>query len=78
MLCELQVYSKVIHLYKYAHLFFSKFFSHLGYFRILSGVPYAKDSIFLSTTFMNLLNPQDSLIRSVLLILFTSKFSFYQ
>ena len=37
MLCQFSVYSKVIQLYIY--LFFFKFFSHLGYYRILSRVP---------------------------------------
>ena len=31
-----QVYSKVIQLYIYMYLFFFKFFSHLGYCRILA------------------------------------------
>ena len=41
MLCEFQVYSKAIQLYTYMYLFFFKFFSHLGYYRILSRVPCA-------------------------------------
>ena len=35
------MYSKVIQLYIYMYLFFFKFFSHLGYYRILSRVPCA-------------------------------------
>ena len=35
--CIFQVYSEMIQLYMY--LFFFKFFSHLGYYRILSRVP---------------------------------------
>ena len=33
------MYSKVIQLYIYMYLFFFKFFSHLGYYRVLSRVP---------------------------------------
>ena len=32
------MYSKVIPLYIYMYLFFFKFFSHLGYYRILNRV----------------------------------------
>ena len=32
------MYSKVIQLHIYMYLFFFKFFSHLGYYRILSSV----------------------------------------
>ena len=39
MLYQFQIYTKVIQLYKY--LFFFKFFSHIGYYRILSRVPCA-------------------------------------
>ena len=35
---QFQVYSKVIQLYIYMYSFFFKFFSHLGYYRILSEV----------------------------------------
>ena len=31
-----QAYSKVIQLYVYIYLFFFRFFSHIGYYRILS------------------------------------------
>ena len=41
MLCQFQVHSKVIQLCVYMYLFFFKFFSHLGYYRILSRVPCA-------------------------------------
>ena len=41
MLCQFQVYSKMIQLYKYVYLFFFKLFSHLGYYRVLSRVPCA-------------------------------------
>ena len=33
------MYSKVIQLYIHMYLFFFKFFSHLGYYRILGRVP---------------------------------------
>ena len=38
MLCQLLVYSKVIQLYIHMYLFFFKFFSYLGYYRILSSI----------------------------------------
>ena len=38
MLYSLQVCSKVIQFYKYMHLLFSIFFSHIGYYRIMSRV----------------------------------------
>ena len=38
---QLQVYSKVILSHTYMHLFFFKFFSHLGCYIILSRVPSA-------------------------------------
>ena len=41
MLCQFQVYSKVIQLCMCIYLFFFRFFSHLGYYRILSIVPCA-------------------------------------
>ena len=41
MLCWFQVYSKVIQLYVYTYLFFFRFLSPLGYYRILSRVPCA-------------------------------------
>ena len=41
MLSQFQVYSKVVQLYIYMYLFFFKFFSHLGYYRILTRVPCA-------------------------------------
>ena len=39
MLWYFQVYSKVIQVYIYMYLFFFKFFSHLGYYRVLTRVP---------------------------------------
>ena len=39
MICEFQVHNKVIHLYIYMYLFFSKFFSHLGCYITLSRIP---------------------------------------
>ena len=36
MLCWFQVYSRVIHFYIDSYLFFLRFFSHIGYYRILS------------------------------------------
>ena len=39
MLCPFQVYSRVIQLCIYKYLSFFKFFSHIGYYRILSRVP---------------------------------------
>ena len=36
--CQFQVYSKVIQLYIYIYLFFFRFFSHIGYCRVLSRV----------------------------------------
>ena len=41
MMCSFQVYSKVIQIHTYMYLFFFRFFSHLGYYRILSSVPCA-------------------------------------
>ena len=41
MLCLFQGYSKVIQLYIYIYSFFFRFFSHIGYYRILSRVPCA-------------------------------------
>ena len=38
ILCLFQVCSKVIQLYMYTYPFFFRFFSHLGYYRILSRV----------------------------------------
>ena len=41
MLCYFQVYSKVIQLYMYIYTFFFRFFSLIGYYKILSIVPCA-------------------------------------
>ena len=51
MLCQFQVYSKVIHFYIYMYLFFFKFFSHLGYCRILSRVPCATQQVLVGYQF---------------------------
>ena len=37
-MCLLQIYSKVIQLYVYMYLFFFRFFSHIGYYRVLSAL----------------------------------------
>ena len=41
MLCYFLLYSKVIQLYIYMCIFFFRFFSHLGDYRILNRVPCA-------------------------------------
>ena len=41
MLYLFQVYSKVLQLYIYIYSFFFRFFSHIGYHRILSRIPCA-------------------------------------
>ena len=41
MLCWFQVYNKVTQFYIYMYLFFFKFFSNIGYYRVLSRVPCA-------------------------------------
>ena len=39
-MCKFQVYSKIISvIYIYIYSFFFRFFSHIGYHRILSRVP---------------------------------------
>ena len=38
MLCLFGVYSNLIQLYRYTCLFFFRFFSHIGYYRVLSRV----------------------------------------
>ena len=50
MLCQFQVYNKVIQLYISMYLVF-KFFPHLGYYRILSRVPYALQQAFIGYLF---------------------------
>ena len=40
------VYSKVIQLYLHMYLLFFKFFTHLGYYRILNWVLCALESVF--------------------------------
>ena len=51
MLCQFQVYSKVIQLYIYMYLFFLKFFSHLGCYIILSRVPCAIQQVLVGYPF---------------------------
>ena len=41
MLCEFQVYSKMLQLYLYMYPFFFRFFTHIGYYRILNQGPCA-------------------------------------
>ena len=41
ILWPFQVYSEVIQLYLYIHLFFFRFSSHIGYHRTLSRVPHS-------------------------------------
>ena len=50
-MCQLQVYSKVNQLYIYIFPFFSRFFSHLGYYRILSIFPCAIQQVLISYLF---------------------------
>ena len=40
MLCYFQVYRKLIQLYVNICPFFFRFFPHIGYYRILTRVPY--------------------------------------
>ena len=49
-----QVYSKVIQLYIYMCLFFFYFFSHLGYYSIVSRVPCAIQEVLVSYLFLNI------------------------
>ena len=51
MLCQLQVYSKVIQLYVYIQPFFFRLFSHIGYYRILSRVPCAVQQVLVGYLF---------------------------
>ena len=51
VLCQFQVYSIVIQLYIYIYSFFLSFFSHIGYYRILSRVPCAKHQVLLGSLF---------------------------
>ena len=51
MLHSFQVYSKMIQLYIDMHLFFFKFFSHLGQYRILSKVPCAAQQVLVGCVF---------------------------
>ena len=45
MSCSFQVDGKVIQLYIYIYSFFFRFFSHIGYHRILSRVPCALQQV---------------------------------
>ena len=49
-MCQFQVYKKVIQLYIYIYLFFFKFFSHLGYDRILNRVLCAVQQILVGSS----------------------------
>ena len=51
MLCQFQVFSKVIQLYIYICTFFSRFFTHMGYQRILSRVACAEQSVLVGYMF---------------------------
>ena len=58
MLCQFQVYSKVIQLYICMYLFLCRFHSHLGYYRILSRVPCATQQVYFkhSSVYMSIPN----------------------
>ena len=51
MLCQFQVYSKVTQLYIYIYPFFFRYFSHIGYYRILSRVPCAIQQVLVDYLF---------------------------
>ena len=65
MLCQFQVYSKVIQLYIYIQPLFFRFFSHIGYYRILSRVPCAIQEVLADYLFYR---QQCVSVNSVLLI----------
>ena len=52
MLCVFHVYSKVNQLYIYIYPFFFRFFSHIGYYRILTKFPVLYSRSFLVICFM--------------------------
>ena len=54
MLCQFQVYSKLIQLYVYIYPFFFRFFSHVGYYRLLSRVPCAVQQVLVADLFLNI------------------------
>ena len=51
MLCQFQGYSRVIQLYMYTYLFFFRFFSHIGHYRVLSSVPCAIQQVLIRYLF---------------------------
>ena len=51
MLWHFLLYNKVIQLYMYTHPFFCRFFSHIGYHRILGRVPCAVQQVFTGQSF---------------------------
>ena len=51
MLCQFQVYRKVILLYIYIYSFFFRFLTHVGYYRILSRVPCAIQQVLVGYLF---------------------------
>ena len=51
MVCQFQVYSKVIQLYIHIYLFFFRFFSHIGYYRVLNRVPCAIQQVLVDYLF---------------------------
>ena len=51
MLCQFQVYSKVNQLYICMYPLFFRFFSHLGYYRVLSRVSCAIEQVLISCPF---------------------------
>ena len=52
MLCSFQMYSKVIQSHIYMYLISFKFFSHVGYYRILSRVPYTIQQVLVGCLFL--------------------------
>ena len=51
MLCQFQMYRKVIQLYIYIYLFFFRFFSHICYYKVLSRFPCAVQQVFVDYLF---------------------------
>ena len=51
MLCQFQAYNKVIQSYIHIYPFFFRFFSHIGYYRILSRVPCALQQVLVDYLF---------------------------
>ena len=50
-MCQFHVCSKMNQLYKYTYPHIFRFFSHIGYYRVLSRVPYAIQQVFISHFF---------------------------